>query len=149
MIVNKISNLLLAAAVFAVGCTEKSAPPKTANNLYETIEFEMPVIQEPQIPDYTVSITDFGAISGGIEINTEAFAATINEVTDKGGGKVTIPPGIWLTGPIELKSNLELHAEQGAVIVFSPNKDLYPVIATNFEGLDYVSLSVAHTRTKH
>ncbi|AHW58602.1 Polygalacturonase [Draconibacterium orientale] len=147
MIVKKISNLILAAAVFAVGCTEKSAPPKTANNLYETIEFEMPIIQEPQIPDYAVSITDFGAISGGIEINTEAFAAAINEVTDKGGGKVTIPPGIWLTGPIELKSNLELHAEQGAVILFSANKDHYPVIATNFEGLDtYRCLSPIHGR---
>ncbi|WP_319226925.1 glycoside hydrolase family 28 protein [Draconibacterium orientale] len=147
MIVKKISNLLLAAAVFAVGCTEQSAPPKTANNLYETIEFEMPVIQEPQIPDYSVSITDFGAINGGIEINTEAFAAAINAVTEKGGGKVTIPPGIWLTGPIQLKSNLELHAEQGAVILFSANKDLYPVIATNFEGLDtYRCLSPIHGR---
>ena len=145
MIVKKISNLLLAAAVFAVGCAEKSTPPQTANSLYETIEFEMPVIQEPQIPDYSVLITDFGAISGGTEMNTEAFAAAINAVTKNGGGKVIIPPGIWLTGPIQLKSNLELHTEQGAVILFSDNKDLYPVIATNFEGQDtYRCLSPIH-----
>ncbi|MDX8338924.1 glycoside hydrolase family 28 protein [Draconibacterium sp. IB214405] len=136
MIAKKISNLLLAAAVFAVGCAEKSAPPQTADSLYESIEFEMPVIQEPVISDYSVTLTDFGAVPGGIEMNTDAFAAAIKAVTEEGGGKVIIPSGIWLTGPIELKSNLELYAEQGAVIIFSADKNLYPVIATNFEGLD-------------
>ncbi|GAB1451336.1 glycoside hydrolase family 28 protein [Draconibacterium sp.] len=49
---------------------------------------------------------------------------------------MVIPAGIWLTGPILLKSNLELHAEQGALIIFSTDKDLYPVIETSFEGLN-------------
>ncbi|WP_372772674.1 glycoside hydrolase family 28 protein [Mangrovibacterium sp.] len=100
------------------------------------LEFEMPDIQEPAIPDYTVSIKDFGAKSGGHILNTQAFADAISAVSSKGGGKVVIPPGIWLTGPIILKSNLELHAESGALIVFSTDKDLYPIIETSFEGLD-------------
>ncbi len=105
-------------------------------DIYKGVEFDMPKILEPVIPDNAVRITDFGAVSGGQIINTEAFANAIDAVTKKGGGKVIIPPGIWLTGPITLKSNLELHAEQGALILFSTNKDLYPVVKTNFEGLD-------------
>lgn len=49
---------------------------------------------------------------------------------------MVIPPGIWLTGPIILKSNLELHAETGALIKFSTDKSLYPLVETSFEGLN-------------
>lgn len=137
MEINKITNfLLLAFAAFLMGCTQSETTQTITNTIYDGVEFEMPQIQEPVIPDYSVSITDFGAVSGGIEINTMAFSAAIDAVTKKGRGKVIIPRGIWLTGPITLKSNLELHAAQGALILFSTNKDLYPVIKTNFEGLD-------------
>ncbi len=136
MIHLKISTVIVALSVILAGCTQKSTPPVVTDNIYAGLEFDMPHIQEPVIPDYTVSITDFGAKSGGIELNTQAFADAIEAVSEKGGGKVIIPPGIWLTGPIILKSNLELHVQQGALVLFSTNKDLYPVIETNFEGLD-------------
>ena len=103
---------------------------------YENIEFKMSKIQEPKIPNNTVNIKDFGAVNGGFILNTKAFADAIDAVTKKGGGKVIIPPGIWLTGPIILKSNIELHAETGALIKFSPDKNLYPIIETSFEGLN-------------
>jgi polygalacturonase len=103
---------------------------------FEGIEFEMPSIQEPIIPDFEVNILNFGAIEGGQVINSKAFSDAINAVSEKGGGRVVIPAGIWLTGPIILKSNLELYTESGAVVIFSENKDLYPVIETSFEGLD-------------
>ncbi|MEZ4883997.1 MAG: glycoside hydrolase family 28 protein [Chitinophagales bacterium] len=103
---------------------------------YEGIEFEMKLVQEPSIPDNMVNIKDFGAVSGGQHLNTQAFEDAIEAVSKKGGGKVVFPPGIWLTGPIILKSNLELHAETGALIKFSTNKDLYPLIQTSFEGLN-------------
>ncbi|HBB93510.1 MAG: glycoside hydrolase [Bacteroidetes bacterium GWF2_49_14] len=117
------------------------AQPDLAGKTDETIrfkgiEFIMPDIHLPVIPPNTVSITDFGAVMGGQVLNTQAFADAIQAVTSKGGGKVVIPAGIWLTGPIILKSNLELHAEAGAMILFSTNKDLYPLINTSFEGLD-------------
>lgn len=105
-------------------------------NIYEKLEFKMPVIQEPVIPENSVSILDFGAVEGGQVINTKAFANAIEAVTKKGGGKVVIPAGIWLTGPIILKSNLELYTEPGALIIFSDDKDLYPIIETSFEGLN-------------
>ncbi|MFZ5939813.1 MAG: glycoside hydrolase family 28 protein [Bacteroidota bacterium] len=118
-------------------CTVSSQenPPKLVE-FSKDIEFAMPAIREPEIPGYTVSIVDFGAISGGQELNTKAFAEAIAAVSSKGGGKVIIPPGIWLTGPIILKSNLELHAEEGSMIIFSTDKNLYPLVETSFEGLN-------------
>ena len=133
---NRIVSLIAAFAFLIASCTTQ--PKKEVNNsskMIEGIEFEMAQVNEPVIPDYTVNIKDFGAIPGGQVINTKAFADAIEAVSKKGGGKVIIPPGIWLTGPVILKSNLELHAENGALIKFSGDKDLYPVIETNFEGL--------------
>lgn len=120
------------------GCMQspQGVEPKPAQGLYEGVEFEMDEVREPQIPGLQVSIADFGAVSGGQELNSEAFSAAIDKVTSQGGGRVTIPPGVWLTGPIVLKSNLELHAEQGALIIFSSDKDLYPLVETSFEGLN-------------
>jgi len=103
---------------------------------YKNIEFKMAKVKEPVIPKNSVSITDFGAVNGGQVLNTKAFADAIDAVSKKGGGKVIIPPGIWLTGPIILKSNIELYASTGALIKFSTNKDLYPIIETSFEGLN-------------
>jgi polygalacturonase len=137
MITKSIKSVLTVFALFMLSCTQniKLDIPQSAEN-YENIEFEMATIQEPVIPDNEVNIKDFGAISGGQVLNTQAFADAINAVSEKGGGKVIIPAGIWLTGPILLKSNLELHAEAGSLIIFSTDKDLYPVIETNFEGLN-------------
>lgn len=49
---------------------------------------------------------------------------------------MVVPEGVWYTGPIELKDNTELHLEQNAVIVFSDDKTLYPLVETTFEGLN-------------
>ena len=105
-------------------------------NVYKNIEFKMVKINEPKIPTRSVNIKDFGAVNGGYVLNTKAFAGAIDAVSKKGGGKVIIPPGIWLTGPIILKSNIELHAQKGALIKFSTDKTLYPIIETSFEGLN-------------
>lgn len=123
-------------AFFITGCAQPQKAASVSPEKYEGIEFEMPLVKEPIIPDYSVNITDFGAVSGGQALNSQAFADAIDAVSKKGGGKVIIPAGIWLTGPIFLKSNLELFTEVGALVVFSTNKDLYPLIETSFEGLN-------------
>ncbi|WNH11202.1 glycoside hydrolase family 28 protein [Thalassobellus suaedae] len=107
-------------------------------NIYEGIEFSMPKVNTTSFPDYQVSITDFGAITGGIVKNTDAFAKAINDVSIKGGGQIIVPRGIWLTGPITFKSNINLHLEDGALIVFSDDFDDYPIVKTSFEGLNTV-----------
>lgn len=128
---------LVTATCFAV-CAVSQPVAKTTQqpDLYAGIEFKMPRVQEPVIPANSVSITEFGAKSGGQELCTQAIADAIDAVSKKGGGKVIIPRGTWLTGPITLKSNIELFTESGALVVFSTNKDLYPLVETNFEGFN-------------
>jgi polygalacturonase len=98
------------------------------------LPFKMPEIKAPQIPDRTFNICDYGAVGDGHTKNTKAFADAIEACTKAGGGRVIIPAGIWLTGAIELKSNLDLHLEQGAIIQFSEDYDDYPLIQSTWEG---------------
>jgi len=128
---------LVMAAILAAGAVSQVvAQTNQKPDLYAGIEFKMPRVQEPVIPANSVVITDFGAKSGGQELCTQAIANAIDAVSKKGGGKVIIPRGTWLTGPITLKSNIELFTESGALVVFSTNKDLYPLVETNFEGFN-------------
>lgn len=106
--------------------------------IYEDIEFEMPRVQEPVFQDIQVNVKDFGAIGDGLTKNTEAFEKAIFQTASKGGGKVVVPRGIWLTGPIHFKSNINLHLEAGALIIFSKDFDDYELTRTSFEGLNTV-----------
>lgn len=81
----------------------------------------------PQIPAHRVSLSDFGAVPDGETLNTAAFARAIEALAGQGGGTVVVPPGIWLTGPIALRSRIELHLEAGALIQFSRDHTLYPL----------------------
>ncbi|PRY10912.1 polygalacturonase [Pontibacter ummariensis] len=124
------------AAVSTASHTTASSTQNRIAAMYEGLEFDMPRVQEPSFPNYSVSITDFGAVGDGLTKNTEAFERAIADVAAKGGGKVVIPRGMWLTGPIVLKSNINLYAEDGAMVIFSKDFDDYPLVATSFEGLD-------------
>lgn len=127
-------------AISMISCQQQPVATSTASapvlNIYEGIEFDMPVVAEPVIPDFSVNIEDFGAVSDGITINTQAFSDAINAAAENGGGKIVVPRGIWLTGPIVFKNNINLHVEEGALLIFSANKDLYPLVKTSFEGLE-------------
>lgn len=103
--------------------------------IYADISFAMPRIEVPQIPARSVSIVDFGAVGDGKVLNTDAFARAISHVAGQGGGRVVVPRGIWLTGPIVLVSHIQLHTEAGALVLFSPDRTLYPLVETNWEGL--------------
>ena len=101
--------------------------------LYENLPFSMPVVTRPSIPDRRVSLIDFGGTGDGVTLNTAAFARAIDALSKQGGGHLDVPAGIWLTGPITLKSNIDLHLDKNAVILFSSDKTLYPIIETSFE----------------
>ena len=135
---NTIKRVLMRMAYLLLllpfGCSEKPVENQVINEVYEGIEFEMPVVIEPEFPEYSVSISDFGAVSDGQTLNTDVFSKAIADVSEKGGGRIIIPRGLWLTGPIILKSNINIHAEEGALVLFSKNKDLYPLIESYFEG---------------
>ena len=102
----------------------------------ETLPFSMPEVTAPVIPDNQVNLKDFGAVGDGITLNTDAFAKAIDALAQKGGGKLVVPQGVWHTGPIVLKSHINLHLNAGAVILFAADETLYPLIDTSFEGLD-------------
>jgi polygalacturonase len=104
--------------------------------LYQNLPFQMIQVPEPQIPDTEVSVTTYGGVGDGIKLNTDAFRKAIDALSAKGGGKLIVPAGIWFTGPIVLKSNINLHLAEGAVILFSPDFALYPLVKTSFEGLE-------------
>ena len=109
---------------------------KEQGDVYRNLPFSMPEVSQPSFPDYEVNIRDFGALSDGVTLNTEAINNAIKAVSSKGGGKVIIPEGLWLTGPVVLLSNVNLYTEKNALIVFSSDTSLYPIIDTSFEGLD-------------
>ena len=104
--------------------------------LYEGLPFDMPRVQSPSIPAHEAVLTDFGGVGDGVALNTQAFADAIAALEKQGGGRVVVPAGVWRTGPIELKSHIELNVDKDAVVVFDPDQGLYPIIDTNFEGLD-------------
>lgn len=102
----------------------------------EKLAYELPKIYEPNFKKDTFNITEYGAINDGTTLNTLAIQLAIEACVKNGGGTVLIPQGLWLTGPVELKSNVELHATRGALISFATDRSLYPLIAASFEGVD-------------
>jgi len=85
-------------------------------------------IQVPTFRNKTYSILDFGAMGNGMAMNTKAINDAITKCSKEGGGHVIIPPGLFITGQITMKSNVDLHCETGAMIVFSSNIDDYPLV---------------------
>ncbi|MDE7161197.1 MAG: glycoside hydrolase family 28 protein [Anaeroplasmataceae bacterium] len=91
-------------------------------------------IEIPKFKNKQYSILDFGAKSKLKWNNKEAIQKAIDVCSENGGGIVLIPNGYFLTGPIELKSNVNLHLEDNAFLQFTKSKEEYPLIWTNYEG---------------
>ena len=104
--------------------------------LYKNLPFLMEKTEVPVFKNNIVSISDFGGLGDGYTLNTRAFKKAIDALSKKGGGQLTVPAGVWFTGPIELVSNINLHLDKGALILFSPDFKLYPLVNTVFEGLE-------------
>ena len=128
----KVFSFVVAALTFSVSIAAQN-PYKVYT---ENLPFAMPEVKAPVIPEARVNVKDFGAVSTGTELCTEAFAKAIDTLYKMGGGHLIVPSGVYLTGPVVLKSNIDLHLEMGAVIQFAADETLYPIIKTSFEGLD-------------
>ena len=103
--------------------------------------FGMKPIPEFVFPDRNFAITDYGAQPGEAKC-TAAFAQAIAACAAAGGGHVVVPKGSWHTGPIHLKSNVDLHLEEGAVLSFSDDlADCLPPVMSSWEGLECVNYS--------
>lgn len=125
-------------AVFCCGCSSMQQQ-NSGGMRYEEISvkapFHMPLLKVPVFPQRDFVITDFGAQPGGKIDNTDAIRKAIAACHNAGGGRVVIPAGEWLTGPIHFKSNVNLHLAKDAVISFSDNpKDYLPAVQSSWEG---------------
>ena len=92
---------------------------------YHDMPSPMKQVAAPIIPSTRVSLSDFGAKGDGITLNSDAFRKAISTLAKQGGGHLDVPAGVWLTGPIALKDNIDLHLDKNAIIMFSPDKSLY------------------------
>ncbi|WP_131537539.1 glycoside hydrolase family 28 protein [Pedobacter nototheniae] len=94
----------------------------------------LPIIKQVSIKKDTTNIISFGAKGDGVFMNTESINKTIASVSRKGGGVVLVPSGLWLTGPIELKSNVNLHLKRDAILQFTDDFNQYKLVEGNWEG---------------
>ena len=92
-------------------------------SVYADVPFAMPRVAVPVIPDRSVSLTEFGAVGDGQFLNTESFARAIEHLASQGGGRLVVPRGIWLTGPIVLRDRINCISSRGpscASVVTAP-----------------------------
>jgi pectate lyase len=123
--------LLTKEAVGALNMPDIIAPVKAP--------FPMPQFKKPVFNSLTIPITKKGAKPGSLV--TKAIQSAIDEVNRRGGGTVVVPPGIWKTGRIILKSNVNLNIPEGAELHFSGEiNDYLPVVFTRSAGVEVMSL---------
>lgn len=109
------------AALTQIAGASESSDPKPP--------FPMAVPAAPLFPAKTFDIREHGAVAGGETLNTNAIAAAITACSKAGGGRVLVPAGVWLTGPVHLRSKVELHVAEGAELRFSRHfSDYLPVV---------------------
>ncbi len=99
-------------------------------------------IQITDFPDNIFSILDYGAVADDGQSDAEAIKAAIDSCNAAGGGKVKVPAGVYHTGPIYLKSNVNLYLEDSAELRFSTQpEDYLPLVHTRWEGVELMGLS--------
>jgi polygalacturonase len=132
-----------ASLLMLSACQNASSPAKQEisvsgenySGYSQNVPFEMEPLLSPAIGNYKRPITDFGAIGDGHTDCSEAINTGLKEMSALGGGHLIVPRGVWMTGPIYMQNNMDLHLEEGAVLVFNPDYHVYPIINTWFEGL--------------
>ncbi|WP_114792050.1 glycoside hydrolase family 28 protein [Niabella yanshanensis] len=96
----------------------------------------LPRVAATKFKPVNYSITKYGAVPDGHQLNTRSIQNAIDDCSKKGGGTVLVPSGLWLTGPIVLKSNVNLNLSVGATLLFTKDKTQYPLVKANWEGYD-------------
>lgn len=134
----KITNLLVLVILF-VSSHLLAQPDKYAwEESYPLIQQH---IQVPVFKNRTYNIVDFGAVSNDTSVlNHEAINRAIAICSLNGGGTVLVPPGTWHTGPITMKSQVNLHLDDRATLLFTTDTKYFPVVLTRWEGVDCYNL---------
>jgi len=135
---NKI--LLFLVSLVLISCKIEKEK-RTAASPWDTMKSIEKLVEVPVFKDKTYSVVDFGAVAGGFFDSTVAINRAIRTCSNEGGGKVLIPSGKYLSGPINLENNVNLHLEEGAEILFSTNPLDYPIVHTSYEGTELMNYS--------
>lgn len=136
----KKRRLLLAILATLVVATDLFA--QTYKDIHVEAPFQMPVIREYVFPNKDFNIIKYGAKAGGKKDNTKAIAKAVQACSKAGGGRVVVPAGVWLTGPIHFLNNVNLYLEEGAVLSFTDNPNAYlPAVQTSWEGMECFNYS--------
>src|SRR5216684_3982426 len=99
-------------------------------------------IKPPVFPNRDFKITDHGAVADGFSDSTAAIRKAIEACHAAGGGRVIVSPGVFMTGAIHLKSNVNLYLAEGATLKFATDPAMYlPVVFTRFEGTECLNFS--------
>jgi len=94
----------------------------------------LPVVEKPVFKKDTFNIVNYGAKDDGVTLNTISINKAISTCSEKGGGVVLVPEGMWMTGPIVMQSNVNLHVSRSALLQFTDDKSQYHLVEGNFEG---------------
>ena len=137
--------LLSALAVIPAGGSSAGAQrPNRAARLigWDSVPAILARIKPPRFPAHDFNITSYGAIPDARTDATGAIRKAIEACNAAGGGRVVVPAGVFLTGAIHLKSNVNLYVSEGATLKFSTDPAQYlPVVYTRFEGTECMNYS--------
>lgn len=98
------------------------------------MKYEIPQIISTNFKKDTFDIIRYGAVSNIKHVNTSNIQSAIDNAHKNGGGVVLVPSGLWITGPLQIKSNVNLHLAKGALLQFSDDRLQYPIVETTWEG---------------
>lgn len=135
---------LLARSLAPAGTSDALAADaaRAAERAWARVPGMLQRIVPPRFPDRQFLVTTFGAVGDGRTDCTKAFADAIAACHKAGGGKVIVPEGVFLTGPIHLKSGVNLHLARGATIRFHTDPRIYlPAVFTRYEGTELMNYS--------
>lgn len=139
--------LFLGGSLAFASCTggpagEQKQPAAAESDVWDSLDEILAQINPPEFPDRDFLITDFGAVAGSEQDNTDAIRSAIQACSEAGGGRVVVPEGSYLSGPIYLESNVNLHLQKGSTILFSTNPaDYLPLVFTRWEGVELMNYS--------
>lgn len=107
----------------------------TAIAAFVMAQDKKPVVQSTSFKKDSFNIIHYGARADGIFLNTKSITNAIDACNKNGGGVVVVPSGLWLTGPLVLKSNVNLCLQRNALLQFTKDFDQYPLVEGNWEGI--------------
>jgi polygalacturonase len=126
------------AAVALIGSDALLAQP----DAWSEVQGILARIRPPQVARREFNVKRYGAVGDGKTDASEALTKAIAECSTKGGGRVIVPNGVYLTGPLHLKSNVHLHLDDKTTLRFTRDPKRYlPVVYSRWEGVELMNYS--------